>query len=47
MKANSLDSILQTLEQPTDQQRVSLHPDIQKRALVCLDNMFKYAEQKK
>ena len=47
MKANSLDSILQTLENPTDQQRVSLPPDIQKRALVCLDNMFKYAEQKK
>tara|TARA_B100001989_G_C24536293_1_gene464611 strand:- start:415 stop:1452 length:1038 start_codon:yes stop_codon:yes gene_type:complete len=44
MKANSLDSILAALEAPTQQQYIYLDPQVQQKALKCIDNMFKWVE---
>jgi quinolinate synthase len=43
MKSNSLESILQALESPTEKQMISIPPQIQKGALSCINNMFKYS----
>ncbi len=43
MKANSLDDILHTLENPGEKNIITLSPDVQAGALRCLERMFHYA----
>ena len=43
MKANSLETILSTLKNPAEKNKINLHKTIQKKALNCINNMFKYA----
>ncbi|MEK9657492.1 MAG: quinolinate synthase NadA [bacterium] len=43
MKANTLENILATLESPTSAQRILLPKAIQKKALSCINAMFKYS----
>ncbi len=45
MKANSLEEVLATLENPKPENIINLEPEIQKLALRCLDRMFEYAEK--
>ena len=42
MKANSLEHILSTLENPAPSNIIELDPEIQKNALRCVDKMFSY-----
>ena len=42
MKANSLEHILSTLENPASSNIIELDPEIQKNALRCVDKMFSY-----
>jgi quinolinate synthase len=44
MKTNSLHSILQALKSPSDSQIVTIPDDIQAKALLCIENMFHFAE---
>jgi quinolinate synthase len=46
MKANSLQDVLQVLENPRPDQIISLAPEVQKGALRCVERMFEYAEKK-
>jgi quinolinate synthase len=46
MKANSLQDVLQALENPRPDQIISLAPEVQKGALSCVKRMFEYAEKK-
>ncbi len=45
MKANSLEEVLETLENPKPGNIITLEPEIQKKALRCLERMFEYAEK--
>jgi len=44
MKANSLEDILEVLENPRPENTIELAPDVQQKALHCLERMFEYAE---
>lgn len=44
MKANSLEDILEVLENPRPENTIELAPDVQQKALQCLERMFEYAE---
>jgi quinolinate synthase len=44
MKANSLEDILNVLENPRPENTIELASDVQQKALQCLDRMFEYAE---
>ena len=46
MKSNSLEDILHVLENPGPEHIIELSPEIQKKALRCLERMFEYAETK-
>ncbi len=43
MKANSLEDILRVLENPQPQHVIELSPDVQQKALRCVERMFEYA----
>jgi len=43
MKSNSLEDILKVLGDPSPQSIITLDPDIQQRALQCVNRMFDYA----
>lgn len=42
MKSNSLQDILNTLEHPRPEQAIELSPEVQKKALQCVERMFEY-----
>ena len=44
MKANSLEHILNVLENPTSSNIIELDPKVQKQALHCVEKMFSYLE---
>ena len=44
MKANSLEDILEVLENPLPKNTIELASDVQQKALQCLERMFEYAE---
>ena len=44
MKSNSLEDILNVLENPSPQNIIKINLDTQKRALKCLNRMFEYAK---
>jgi len=44
MKSNSLEDILRVLENPGPENIIELPPEIQQKALQCLERMFEYAE---
>ena len=44
MKSNSLEDILNVLENPTPSNIVKIDPEVQKNALRCVDKMFSYLE---
>ena len=44
MKANSLSAVLAVLENPQPHQIIELSPEVQQRALRCVERMFEYAE---
>ncbi len=44
MKANSLPAVLAVLENPQPHQIIELSPEVQQRALRCVERMFEYAE---
>jgi quinolinate synthase len=44
MKANSLEDILNVLENPRPENTIELASDVQQKALQCLERMFEYAE---
>ena len=44
MKSNSLEEILNVLEDPSPQNIIKINLDTQKRALKCLNRMFEYAK---
>jgi quinolinate synthase len=44
MKANSLEDILEVLENPLPENTIELASDVQQKALHCLERMFEYAE---
>ncbi len=44
MKANSLEDVLNVLENPQPAQIIQLSPEVQQNALRCLERMFEYAE---
>ncbi len=46
MKANSLQDVLQALENPRPDQIITLAPEVQQGALRCVERMFEYAEKK-
>jgi quinolinate synthase len=46
MKANSLEAILDVLENPRPENTIELSSDVQKKALRCLERMFEYADPK-
>jgi quinolinate synthase len=46
MKSNTLESILQTLQEPSESQRVLLSEPLRQRAQHCIDQMFIWAEPK-
>ena len=43
MKANSLEDILNVLENPSPQSTIEIDPETQKRALQCVNRMFEYS----
>jgi quinolinate synthase len=45
MKTNSIEHVLQALENPRPDQVINLTPEIQQKALSCLERMFEYAER--
>ncbi|NIQ02251.1 MAG: quinolinate synthase NadA [Nitrospinaceae bacterium] len=45
MKANSLDHVLQALEDPRPDQIIQLTPEVQRDALRCVERMFEYMEK--
>ncbi len=45
MKTNSLQDILQALENPRQDQIIKLSPEVQQNALHCVERMFEYAEK--
>lgn len=45
MKANSLQNLLQALENPRPDQVIELSPEVRQNALRCVERMFEYAEQ--
>lgn len=45
MKANSLQNLLQALEDPRPDQIVTLTPEVRQNALRCVERMFEYAEK--
>jgi quinolinate synthase len=44
MKANSLEDILNVLENPRPENTIELASDVQQKAFLCLERMFEYAE---
>ena len=44
MKSNSLEDILNVLENPRPQNTIELSSEVQQKALQCLERMFEYAE---
>lgn len=44
MKSNSLEDILNVLENPGPENTIELSPEVRQKALRCLERMFKYAE---
>lgn len=44
MKSNSLEDILKVLANPLPENTIELAPDVQQKALQCLERMFEYAE---
>ncbi len=44
MKSNSLEDIRQTLENPSPANIIELSPEVQQKALQCVERMFHYAE---
>lgn len=44
MKSNTLDDVIRVLTNPNPRDYVQIGEDIRQRAVVCLENMFKYAE---
>ncbi|MDA0692722.1 MAG: quinolinate synthase NadA [Nitrospinae bacterium] len=46
MKSNSLEDILDVLENPRPENTIELSPEIQQKALRCLERMFEYADQR-
>ena len=45
MKTNSLQDVLQALENPRPDQIIQLSPEVQKNALRCVERMFEYTEK--
>jgi quinolinate synthase len=45
MKTNSLQDILQALENPRPDQIIELSPDVRQNALRCVERMFEYTEK--
>ncbi|HPB68471.1 MAG TPA: quinolinate synthase NadA [Candidatus Omnitrophota bacterium] len=45
MKSNDLNDIIRVLKNPTDKDRISVPPAIQKKAKKCIEAMFFYAEK--
>jgi len=45
MKANSLNDVLQALENPRPDQVIELSDDVRRNALRCVERMFKYMEK--
>ena len=45
MKTNSLQDVLQALENPRPDQIIQLSPEVQQNALRCVERMFEYAEK--
>jgi quinolinate synthase len=45
MKANSLQNVLQALENPRPDQVIELSPEVQQNALRCVERMFEYTEK--
>ena len=45
MKTNSLQDVLQALENPRPDQIIQLSPEVQRNALLCVERMFDYAEK--
>ena len=43
MKANSLENVLRVLENPQAENVIELAPDVQQKALRCVERMFEYA----
>jgi quinolinate synthase len=43
MKSNSLEDILNVLENPSPHSIITLDPETQSRALQCVNRMFDYA----
>ena len=46
MKTNSLQDVLQSLENPRPDQIIELSPEVRKNALRCVERMFEYTEKK-
>ncbi|MFH0976529.1 MAG: quinolinate synthase NadA [Spirochaetota bacterium] len=44
MKSNTLEDVLRVLKNPQEKDRIKIDEDVRKRALVCVDAMFKYAD---
>jgi quinolinate synthase len=44
MKSNSLQDILRVLIKPEPKDRIALDEDVRKRALACIEAMFRYTE---
>ncbi|GJL78529.1 MAG: quinolinate synthase A [Nitrospinaceae bacterium] len=44
MKSNSLEDILKVLENPGPEHTIELSPDVQQKALRCVERMFEYTE---
>ncbi len=45
MKTNSLQDVLQALENPRPDQIIELSPEVQQNALRCVERMFEYTEK--
>jgi quinolinate synthase len=43
MKSNSLEHILKVLENPEPDSVITLDPEVQRRALQCVERMFEYS----
>lgn len=44
MKSNSLEDILNVLENPSPHSIIEIDPETQRRALNCVNQMFRYAD---
>src|SRR5690606_11759408 len=44
MKSNSLEDILRVLVKPSPEERVVIDEEVRKRALACIEAMFRYTE---